>query len=192
MILIVGLGNPGQKYQNNRHNIGFILLDAFAYKYQSQFEYQKKFNADIAEINDQNLYSENIILAKPQTFMNNSGEAVQKLAQFYKILPQNIWLIYDELDLEIGHLKIKKNGSGGTHNGLKSIVTHIGKDFPRFKVGIESRGLTASQLQDTASFVLSDFFEKEKDIIAESLDKTIKAIETALKEGIDQAMNKFN
>lgn len=192
MILIVGLGNPGQKYQNNRHNIGFILLDAFAYKYQAQFDYQKKFNADIVEINDQNLYSESIILAKPQTFMNNSGEAVQKLAQFYKIPPQNIWLIYDELDLEIGHLKIKKNGSGGSHNGLKSIVTHIGKDFPRFKVGIESRGLTASKLQDTASFVLSDFFDKEKDIIAESLDLTIKAIETALKEGLDQAMNKFN
>lgn len=192
MILIVGLGNPGKKYQKNRHNIGFVLVDALAYKYQAEFVLDKKFNAEIAEIRNNQLSEEPVLLAKPQTFMNNSGEAVQKIASFYKIQPENIWVVFDELDLPLGTLKIRKSGSAGTHNGMKSVVGHIGKNFPRFRIGIESRGATASTLQDTASFVLSDFFGSEKEIIIKTLDHSVKAIETALKEGLDTAMNKFN
>lgn len=192
MILIVGLGNPGKKYEKNRHNIGFVLVDALAYKYKVEFSNDRKFNADIAEIKNSELNPEPVLLAKPGTFMNNSGDAVQKIAQFYKIQPENIWLVFDELDLPLGSIKIKKSGSAGTHNGMKSVVGHIGKDFPRFRIGIESRGQTASTLQDTASFVLSDFFGSEKEIIVSSLDKTIKAVETALHEGLESAMNKFN
>ena len=192
MILIVGLGNPGKSYQKNRHNVGFVLADALAYKYQVEFTHDKKFNAEIAEIKNSELCSEPVLLAKPGTFMNNSGEAVQKIAQFYKIAPENIWVVFDELDLPLGSIKIKKTGSAGTHNGMKSIVGHIGKNFPRFRIGIESRGQTASALQDTASFVLSDFFGQEKELIIHSLDQIISAIETALKQDLDTAMNKYN
>jgi PTH1 family peptidyl-tRNA hydrolase len=192
MILIVGLGNPGKKYEKNRHNIGFILVDALAYKHQVEFKLDKKFNAEIAEIKNSQLSPEPILLAKAHTFMNNSGDAIQKIAAFYKIVPENIWVIFDELDLPLGTIKIRKSGSAGTHNGMKSVVGHIGKNFPRFRIGIESRGTTASNLQDTASFVLSDFFGPEKEIIIKSLDQGIKAIETALIEGLDSAMNKFN
>lgn len=189
MILIVGLGNPGPKYAKTRHNVGFIALDAFAYKQKADFKLDKKFNSEIAEIKDSN---NQVILAKPHTFMNDSGQAVQKIAQFFKIKPENIWVIFDELDLPIGTIKIKKSGSAGTHNGMKSVVTNIGKDFPRFRIGIESRGVTASRLQDTASFVLSEFFDQEKEIIVKSIDKAVLALETALSDGIEAAMNKFN
>jgi PTH1 family peptidyl-tRNA hydrolase len=192
MILIVGLGNPGKKYEKNRHNIGFVLIDTLAYKYQAEFKLDKKLNAEIAEIRNPELSSEPILLAKPQTFMNNSGEAVQKIAAFYKIHPENIWVLFDELDLPLGTIKIRKSGGSGTHNGMKSVVGHIGKNFPRFRIGIESRGTTASTLQDTPSFVLSDFFGSEKEIIIKTIDQGLQAIEIALKEGLDTTMNKFN
>lgn len=192
MILIVGLGNPGEKYSKTRHNLGFILIDSLAFKHQAEFRFEKKFNAEIAELKAGKLGKEDILLAKPHTFMNNSGEAVQKIANFYKIPTENIWLIHDELDLPLGEIKLRKNGGPGTHNGLKSVVAHLGKNFPRFRIGIESRGTTASHLQDTSSFVLSDFFSQEKKIIIEALDKALKALECALKDGLDEAMNKFN
>lgn len=192
MIVITGLGNPGNKYSKNRHNVGFVAIDALAYKYQAEFKMDKKFNAEVAEINNSNLHAETILLVKPQTFMNNSGEAVQKILQFYKVDPSQLWLIFDELDLPLGTIKIRKSGGAGTHNGVKSVVGHIGKDFPRFRIGIESRGTTASNLQDTHSFVLSDFFGQEKDLLVEVIEKAILAVETALKEGLDNTMNEFN
>ncbi len=192
MILIVGLGNPGPKYAKTRHNVGFVALDTLAYKLKADFTYDKKYNAEIAEIKNSGLSEDTIILAKPHTFMNESGQAVQKIAHFYKIKPEQIWVVFDELDLPLGTIKIRKNGSAGTHNGMKSVVSVIGKEFPRFRIGIESRGETASQLQDTASFVLSDFFGQEKEIIVKSIDQSVLALETALKEGIEPAMNKFN
>jgi len=192
MILIVGLGNPGPKYAKTRHNVGFLAADALAYKWQAEFHYEKKFNAEIAEISNPSLHPEPILLAKPHTFMNSSGEAVQKIAHFYKIVPENIWIIFDELDIPMGELKIRKNGGPGTHNGMKSLVTHIGKDFPRFRIGIESRGQSASILQDTESFVLSEFFSSEKEILAESINKTVKAVELALKQDLEASMNQFN
>jgi PTH1 family peptidyl-tRNA hydrolase len=192
MIIIVGLGNPGDKYAKTRHNVGFIVIDALAFKYQAEFKYDKKFNAEIAEIKNPDLNADTILLAKPHTFMNNSGEAVQKIASFYKVPPEDIWLIYDELDLPLGQMKIRKNGGPGTHNGVKSIVGRLGRNFPRFRIGIESRGQTASALQDTASFVLSEFFSQEKDEVIKAMDRGVKAVETALHEGFDNAMNKFN
>lgn len=192
MILIVGLGNPGEKYAKTRHNVGFVLVDALAFKYKTEFSYQKKFNSEIAEINDPELCKESILLAKPHTFMNNSGDAVQKIAAFHKIPPENIWLVYDELDLPLGQLKIRRSGGPGSHNGVKSVVAHLGREFARFRIGIESRGITASTLQDTASFVLSDFFSQEKEQIVDALDRGIGALETALHEGIESAMNRYN
>lgn len=191
-ILIAGLGNPGNKYQKNRHNIGFVVVDTLAYKFQADFSLNKKFNAEIAEINHPDLPGLHLILAKPQTYMNNSGLAIQKIAAFHKLTPEQIWVIFDELDLPLGTIKIRKSGSAGTHNGMKSIVGQIGKDFARFRIGIESRGSTASTFQDTPSFVLSDFFGPEKEMIITSVNQTVEAIEAALQYGLDEAMNKFN
>jgi PTH1 family peptidyl-tRNA hydrolase len=191
MILIVGLGNPGPKYNKTRHNVGFVALDTLAYKHNLEFKHDKKFNAEIAELKLSEL-PEPFLLAKPHTFMNNSGEAVQKIAQFYKIAPENIWIVFDELDLPLGQIKIRKSGSAGTHNGMKSVVAHLGQNFPRFRIGIESRGETASRLQDTASFVLSEFFTPEKELISRSIEKIVEALESALKTDLDSAMNKFN
>lgn len=192
MILIVGLGNPGPKYNKTRHNVGFLAIDTLAYKWQLEFQHEKKFNAEIAEYNNAEFHDETIFLAKPHTFMNNSGEAIQKIAHFYKIAPENIWVVYDELDLPLGQLKIRKTGGPGTHNGMKSIVTYIGREFPRFRLGIESRGDTASNFQDTQSFVLSDFFPKEKEKLVEMINTTVQSIEMALKTDLDNAMNQFN
>lgn len=192
MILIAGLGNPGKKYEKNRHNVGFVVLDTLAYKKGLEFKHDKKFNAEITEIPADSPDHDPVILAKPHTFMNNSGEALQKIAHFYKIPPENIWIIHDELDLPLGEMKIKKSGGPGTHNGLKSIVALLGKNSPRFKIGIESRGVTASQLQDTASFVLSDFFGQEKDVIAKVIEQAVQSIEIGLHEGLESAMNKIN
>ncbi len=192
MILIAGLGNPGPKYSKTRHNVGFVAMDSIAYKWQAEFKYEKKFNAEIAEISRPEVSTEAILIAKPHTFMNNSGEAIQKIAHFYKIHPENIWIIYDDVDLPLGQLKIRKTGGPGTHNGMKSIVTHIGKDFPRFRIGIESRGQSASILQDTESFVLSEFFASEKEILVNSINNTVQSIELALKIDLGAAMNQFN
>lgn len=192
MILLVGLGNPGERYKRTRHNIGFTLCEALANKYNSSFKHEKKFNAEIAELGIDELSEEKVIIARPHTFMNSSGEAVERIASFYKIPTDKIWIIFDELDLPLGTIKVQPRGGAGTHNGMKSIVKVIGEKFPRLRIGIESRGQSAPTFQDTSSFVLSEFFSKEKEIVIDVLDRSIQAIETALNDGVDAAMNKFN
>lgn len=192
MILLVGLGNPGDRYKRTRHNIGFTLCEAIADKYNASFKHEKKFNAEIAELNIDELSEKKVIIARPHTFMNSSGEAVERIASFYKIPTDKIWIIFDELDLPLGTIKIQPGGGAGTHNGMKSIVKVMGENFPRLRIGIESRGQSAPTFQDTSSFVLSEFFSKEKEIVIDVLDRSIQAIETALNDGIDSAMNKFN
>jgi len=190
MILIIGLGNPGPEYAFTRHNAGFLALDTFAESLNVlSFKFEKKFNAEISQIT---INGDTVILAKPQTFMNSSGEAVQKLMQFYKIHPHNCWVIFDELDLPLGAIKIRKNGGSGTHNGLKSIVAMVGREFPRFRIGIESRGLSAPEKQDTHSFVLTTFTKQEQSVAKEVFKKTAESLHEALKNGLDSAMNKFN
>lgn len=190
MLLIVGLGNPGDQYQKTRHNVGFMALDQLAEKLGADdFKPEKKFNA---EITSADFHREKIILAKPTTFMNLSGEAVQNMSQFYKIEPENILVVYDDVDLPLGQIRIRKSGSPGTHNGMKSIVQFIGSDFPRIRIGIESRGDTAPQQQETSSFVLSPFLKGEEDTLTQALAKTIQSIESIIDDGIDTAMNTYN
>ena len=173
MKLIVGLGNPGKKHEKTRHNIGWMVIDEFFQQHAddfSGFSENKKFNAEIAKGNQ-------VILAKPLTFMNNSGHAVQAIMNYYKIHPQDLLVIHDEVDLELGKTKFETGRSSAGHNGVKSIIDLIGtQDFARARVGVgkERRG-------DTAKFVLNKFgfFEKSKvkDIISnvlEQIDEFIK------------------
>lgn len=191
MKLIVGLGNPGTKYEKSRHNTGWRVIDALVKEFG--FEKPKKEIKFKALVTDGIFNDEKIILAKPTTYMNLSGEAVAALVNFYKIKPDDLWLIYDDLDLPLGQIRIRKDGGPGTHNGMKSVIQSTGlTTFPRFRVGIESRGVTAYKNQDTADFVLASCLDEECQTAAISLKKTVKAILTALEKNLDLAMNEYN
>lgn len=191
MKLIVGLGNPGKEYEHSRHNAGFMVVDQFHKTIDAtDWKQDKKFKAQVSEAT---LKGEKVIVVKPLTFMNLSGEAIAPIAAFYKIAPADILVIFDELDIPFGQIRLRKSGGPGTHNGMKSIVEKLGsKDFPRLRFGIESRGLTTPEQQDTTSFVLSPFTKEEQPILKQTLKTAALAIETFLKEGVENAMNKFN
>ncbi len=194
-ILIVGLGNIGKEYENTRHNAGFLAVDELAKQWNApDWKEQKKFKAFITETT---FHNEKIILAKPTTLMNLSGEALTLLTQFYKIDPKNLWVIYDDLDLPLGKIRIRTEGSGGTHNGMKSILSHLPTNtFPRIRIGIESRGeeypYGVPKLMDTSAFVLSGFTDQEKKVLKVVLERAVQAVELALKDSILTAMNQYN
>lgn len=191
MKLIVGLGNPGKEYENSRHNSGWMVLEALTS--ELGFENLKKETKFKAKVSQGTFKGEKIILAEPVTFMNLSGLAVQSLMHFYKIKPRDLWVIYDDLDLPLGQIRIRKTGSAGTHNGMKSIVTEIADiNFPRIRIGIESRGVTSAVQQDTSSFVLNGFTAEEKPLALQGRNSAVKAIITALIEDLETAMNTFN
>jgi PTH1 family peptidyl-tRNA hydrolase len=153
--LVVGLGNPGKEYENTRHNLGFMFLDYLEEKYNFKIS-TKKFNSLIAEIYINN---QKVIFAKPQTYMNLSGQAVEKIKSFYKIENENIMVIFDDLDIPFGQIRYKQNGSGGTHNGVKNIVQMLNtKNFPRIKIGI---GGIKHEKQDLKDFVLEKFNKEQ-------------------------------
>lgn len=191
MQLIVGLGNPGKEYETTRHNAGFLCTDELRKKLEfPAFELQKKFNAEMTE---GNFSEEKFLLAKPQTFMNRSGETVAALVHFYKIKPKDLWLIYDDIDLELGKIRIRTEGSAGSHNGMKSVIKHLGfKNFPRIRIGIESRGKIAAKEQDISSFVLHPFLKKEQPLAKKTIQKAAESLLAALEEGIPEAQEKYN
>lgn len=195
MKVIVGLGNPGREYEKTRHNAGAMCVDAFfaancAANNFSNWKLSKKFKALISE---GNLNGEKIILAKPQTFMNVSGEAVQSLVHFYNVPLADLWLIYDDVDLPLGKLRIRPDGAPGTHNGMKSVTQMLGtQNFPRIRIGIESRGHSAAKEQDISSFVLHQFSKDEAPVIAKAAKDAALALKKALKEGIPTAQENFN
>lgn len=189
MILIVGLGNPGEKYQQTRHNLGFMVVDALARKLfsleKTRWREEKKFNSLVIS------YQSLIILIKPQTFMNASGMAVAKLASFYKIDPERIWVIHDDVDLPLGKIKIRLGGAAAGHRGVESIIKELGTDqFTRFRLGIghPGRGRDAQ----VENYVLRGFDINEGTEARQSIKKAVKAIRVALKAGIEKAMNEFN
>ncbi|MEK7528361.1 MAG: aminoacyl-tRNA hydrolase [Patescibacteria group bacterium] len=171
MRLIVGLGNPGRKYENTRHNAGFMAADLLAVKLSAdEFKEEKKFKAMITKTGD-------VIIAKPLTFMNISGEAVSLLLGFYKLTPDDLIVVYDDVDLPLGTIRVRAEGSAGTHNGMRSIIQQIGTEkFSRVRIGIESRGLQAPQEQSTESFVLEPFLPGEKEQIASAITQGVSAI----------------
>jgi len=191
MILITGLGNPGTAYLNSRHNIGWQVADLLQKKLQfDPFKPEQKFHTLITA---GTYCGHKVVIIKPLTFMNLAGKAVYQVINFYKIKPSSLWVIYDDLDLPLGQLRIRKEGGPGTHNGMRSIVTSIGTSkFPRFRVGIESRGETTPNKQTARSFVLNDFNQDEKAIITTAKEKTVDAIITAICNNLDTAMNIYN
>ena len=172
MKLIIGLGNPGEKYEKNRHNTGFIILDELKEDWSfPDFEFSKKFDSDISE---GNFKDQKIILAKPQTFMNNSGEAVRKIMSFYKLTQEDIFVIHDDLDIDFGEFKISNDSGPAGHNGVKDIIDKIGtQGFKRFRIGIEGEEKRKTRTIPGDVFVLQDFSEEELESV-KNLAREIK------------------
>jgi PTH1 family peptidyl-tRNA hydrolase len=184
--IVAGLGNPEKKYTLTRHNSGFLCVDELAEKHNFKIN-KLKFKAIIA---DTQIGSHRVIVMKPQTYMNNSGEAIKEAAAFYKIPPERIIIIFDDISLDVGKLRIKRKGTDGGHNGIKSIVKHLGStDFPRIKLGI---GKKPHPDYDLADWVLSDFKKDEAVPLKQSIDNACEAIELMLDGEIDEAMNRYN
>lgn len=184
MYIIVGLGNPGRKYENTRHNLGFITIDRLASKHDIKVD-KIKFKALVG---DGRIAGQKVLLVKPQTYMNLSGESVREVANFYKVEPDEIIVIYDDLDLPLGNLRIRKSGSAGTHNGMKSVVYQLKSDqFPRIRIGIGQNGD-----KDIIDFVIGGFRKEEVPILEDTVDKAVMAIESMIGETVDIAMNKYN
>lgn len=185
MKAIIGLGNPGMKYAGTRHNIGFDAVTAIADKYNLSIN-NKKFKGVYA---DGHIAGEKVLLVQPQTFMNLSGECVREVADFYKLNPDEIIIICDDINLDVGRLRIRKKGSAGGHNGLKNIIAHLGtEEFPRIRVGVGEK----TEGWDLADYVLARFDKESEPVIREALANVVGAVETWLSEGIDAAMNRFN
>lgn len=182
--LLVGLGNPGRQYRANRHNIGFMLIDLLAEKYNiSLNRVQNK-----AIVGNGQIANRPVILAKPQTFMNLSGLAVGPLHKFYKIAPTDLLVAYDELDLPLGTLRLRAEGGPAGHNGMRSLIEQLGPNFSRLRLGI---GRPAGQMPP-AAYVLQDFGREEQTIVSRLLTEGVKAVETFLESGITLAMSKHN
>jgi peptidyl-tRNA hydrolase, PTH1 family len=185
--LIIGLGNPEPKYDNTRHNIGFAAVDELAKVWQMPLKENKRF---------QGLFSEGVTpggqkvrLLKPLTYMNRSGQSVRAVTDWYKVEPRSVLVIYDDMDLPVGRLRMRLSGSAGGHNGMKSIIAHLGsQDFPRLRLGI---GKSDGE-KGTISHVLGKFAPAESKATEEILYISVKAIELSLKAGIEQSMNRYN
>lgn len=184
--MIVGLGNPGIKYQNTRHNVGFCAIDHIA----------KKLGVSADKLKFQGLYcrtkidDDEVILLKPQTFMNESGKSVSQFASFFKISPENIIVIFDDVSLDVGKLRVRRKGSAGGHNGIKSIISCIGSEnFPRVKIGV---GKKPHPDYDLASWVLSSLPIKDRETIAQNNDNVYDAVSLIIKGDSEKAMAKYN
>jgi peptidyl-tRNA hydrolase, PTH1 family len=185
--LIVGLGNPEPKYDKTRHNIGFDAVDELAKIWQMSLKENNRFQGLFAEGVAPG--GKKIRLLKPLTYMNRSGQSVRAVTDWYKIDPKSVLVIYDDMDLPTGRLRIRLSGSAGGHNGMKSIISHLGsQDFPRLRIGIGK----SDEKKETISHVLGKFAPQEIKIIEEILYTSVKAIELSLKEGIEQSMNRYN
>ncbi len=188
MKLIVGLGNPGEKYKNTRHNIGFRAID-FLQKENNfpGFSFSKKFNAEISEGTVNN---EKIILAKPQTFMNNSGLSIKLLVSHYKLPSNNLLIIHDDIDLLLGKIKISIDRGTAGHKGVDSIVKNLKtKKFIRFRIGIQPN---PGRPKNTEKFVIKKFNTGEETILKKTIKKTAETVRIAIEEGLEKTMNRYN
>ncbi|MBU2036655.1 aminoacyl-tRNA hydrolase [Patescibacteria group bacterium] len=195
MHLIIGLGNPGSEYSNTRHNFGFLALNYFQDSTPgfSAWQASEQFKALISE---GQIDGQKILLAKPQTFMNNSGQAVKLIADFYKIPAANILVLHDDLDLALGEIRLSQNASAGGHKGISSIIEKLGtQDFARLRLGLKPQNQTfLARIFKTPAekFVLKKFSETEKELVQQAVQKAKEAISLILKDGLTAAQNKFN
>lgn len=213
MKLIVGLGNPGEKYEKTRHNLGFMIVERFLKDFtlvkSTSWENSVKFKSDIVQLEWQPKHGtlEKVILAKPKTYMNNSGMAVCLIADFYKINKSDIWVIHDDIDLPLGVMKIRFGGASAGHHGVESIINTLSTDkFWRFRMGIRETNSKFNPLRQSASearvesaklrnvedYVLGNFAGQERGKLKDLIKRGVKAIEAALEDGLESAMNRFN
>ena len=186
MFVIAGLGNPKKEYENTRHNIGFETVDAIAEKYNiGVLECKHK-----ALLGKGYIEGQKVILAKPLTFMNLSGESIREIIDYYKADPASeLIVISDDISLEPGQIRVRKKGSAGGHNGLKNIILHLGgEEFQRIRMGVGEK----PKNYDLADYVLGHFSKEEKKLMDEGIEKAVRAVEIILTEGPDKAMNEFN
>ena len=184
--IVVGLGNVGAEYEKTRHNAGFMALDAIAEKCSVRVD-RVKFHALVSEAT---LAGVRVLLMKPTTYMNNSGVAISEAASFYKIPPENIIVLHDEISFDVGIIRIRRKGSAGGHNGLKSIIAHVGSDaFPRIKIGV---GKKPSPEYDLVDFVLGKFSKDDLDALKAKNSDIISAVELMITGKIEEAMNKYS
>ncbi len=183
--LIAGLGNPGQKYERTRHNMGFLAVDLLAEQKGVRLNKVKFKSA----YNFLELGGARCLVMKPQTYMNLSGEAVREAAQFYKIPPERVLVIYDDVSLPVGKLRVRPSGSAGGHNGIKNIIAHLGTQaFPRIKIGTGAPGDGG----DMIGWVIGVPSQKEREVLVESFQKAVEAAECIIAHGCQKAMNDFN
>lgn len=183
MYIIAGLGNPGKEYAGTRHNVGFDAIDCLVEKYNVNLN-KLKFNSVYGEIN---INGEKVMLVKPVTYMNRSGIAIDEIMKFYKIPVENLIVIYDDIDIPVGTLRIRPNGSPGTHNGMKSIIQHVGTNFPRIRIGIGR-----NPQMDLADYVLQRFSKDDAEKIHPIMEKAVEAAIEIIKSNVDTAMQKYN
>ena len=185
MYIIAGLGNPTREYEKTRHNVGFEVIDVLADMLGTTVE-EKKFKGCYGR---GIIGGEKVLLLKPQTFMNLSGESIRAASDFYKVDPEHIIIIYDDISLDVGQLRIRKKGSAGGHNGIKNIIAHLGtQEFPRIKVGVGDK----PKKMDLADYVLSRFSKEDRAAMEDAFKEAAKAVEVMITEGMDIAMNQFN
>jgi peptidyl-tRNA hydrolase, PTH1 family len=188
--LLVGLGNPGEKYRQTRHNIGFMVIDALAERWRISITAHKRFLGEFGE--GQSQQGKPVQLLKPTTFMNNSGQSVRAALDWYKRPPESVLVIYDDLDLPVGKLRLRLQGSAGGHNGMKSLIAHLQTpNFARLRLGI-GNPRQPGEPKDAIPHVLGPFAVAEKKLVAATIDLAIEAIEMSLSQGVEQAMNRYN
>lgn len=184
MYIVVGLGNPGKKYENTKHNIGFITLDFLAEKNDIKINKIKH----KALVGEGTVSGQKVLLVKPQTYMNLSGNSVREVMEYYKVEPEKLIVIYDDVDLPMGRLRIRKKGSAGTHNGMKSIIYDLQEEgFPRVRIGIGKE-----RKMSLAGYVLGGFAKEERNLMENAVERAAQAIECMIEKGIDIAMGEYN
>lgn len=187
MKLIIGLGNPGFKYAATRHNVGFEVVDRFAAKHRIPFDTHEK----EASTGRGRVAGQAVMIAKPLTYMNLSGKAAAKLVRAYLDSPRDMIVVYDDIDLPIGKLRLRERGSAGTHNGMRSLVAELGtEDFPRLRFGI--RGATAESSRDLADYVLAPFDVEEREVVDGAAPRALDALLMFVRGDLRRAMNEFN
>lgn len=185
MYVVVGLGNPGSQYAQTKHNIGFVTVDYFAEQHNIKFNKVKH----KAVIGEGIMSGEKLMLVKPQTYMNDSGECVMELVNFYKLPLENLIVIYDDIDLPVGKVRIRSSGSSGTHNGMRSIIYLLNRqEFPRIRIGVGKQ----PEYMDLADYVMTKFSKDEVPLIEEAVKKAALTVEEIVRSGISAAMNKYN